>query len=107
LGKSTAPKKTMPQQEASPPSPPKPRIDPAPLEEFLAARVTVKEGAKIYDIRDGFLWEVEGVQRFRIDVWIEEGERKMIGSSFFVHYEKNKKVITDRTISKKSENFKI
>lgn len=106
MRKSTAPRKNMPQKQTSPP-PRKPRIDPARLEEFLASRVTVKEGAKIYDIRDGFLWEIDGLQRFRIDVWVEEGERRMIGSSFFVHYDKNKKVITDRTISKKSENRKI
>lgn len=108
MRKSTAPKKNMPQKQASPPPPPKPRIDPARLEEFLAARVTVKDGAKICDIQDGFLWETEGLQRYRINVWLQKDSgEKVIGASFFVHYDKNKKVITDKTIERKTENSRI
>lgn len=104
MPKSTAPRKNMPKKEASPPSPPRLRIDPARLEEFLAARITVKDGVKICDVRDGFLWEAGGVQRFRIDIWFVEGEQKVIGASFFVHYDKVKKIVTDKTIERNLKN---
>lgn len=96
----------MPQKEIEPPPPPKPRIDPVRLEEFLSARVTVGQGAKIANITDGFLWESEGLQRYRINVWmLKDSGEQHIGASFFVHYDKNKKIITDKTLEK-SENPK-
>jgi hypothetical protein len=74
------------------------------LDNFLAEEILVKEISNVSRIRDNFLWEKNNIQRFRINVWIEERvegrycPKVYIKHSFFVHYNKETKQITDKTI---------
>tara|TARA_B100002019_G_scaffold271531_1_gene266018 strand:+ start:37 stop:360 length:324 start_codon:yes stop_codon:yes gene_type:complete len=67
------------------------------------------EGAEIIKVRDALLWSKGDVERHRLDVfekYYPEGEGEFcwtnrIGErSFFLHYHKAEKTITDRTVGR-------
>jgi hypothetical protein len=64
------------------------------------------EGANIVKIRDGYLWTQGDLERHRLDIFekyeIEgEGEfcwtNRIAERTFFLHYDRSNKVITDKT----------
>jgi len=66
-------------------------------------------GADIVKVRDAFLWSKGDVERHRLDIfeqYFPEGEGEFcwtnrIGErSFFLHYHKAEKTITDRTLGR-------
>ena len=66
-------------------------------------------GANIVKIRDGFLWSQGDIERHRLDLFekyeIEgEGEfcwtNRIAERSFFLHYNKATKTITDKTVGR-------
>ena len=82
----------------------KPNIPHDILNEFLQDKILIKEIGNVYMIEDKYLWEKGDLIRYRINVWVEE---KIVGRycpkiyikhSFFVHYSKKNKTITDHTI---------
>ena len=83
---------------------PDPKLPQDILSEFLDKEISVREIPNVTRIRDNFLWEKNGVQRFRINVWVEERiegrycPKVYIKHSFFVQYNKESKQITDKTI---------
>ena len=75
----------------------------------------VDTDAKIVKIRDAFLWTKGDVERHRLDIfeqYFPEGEGEFcwtnrIGErSFFLHYHKAEKTITDRTLGRYVEDKK-
>ena len=67
------------------------------------------EGADIIKVRDAILWSKGDVERHRLDIfeqYFPEGEGEFcwtnrIGErSFFLHYHKAEKTITDRTVGR-------
>ena len=75
----------------------------------------VDTDAKIVKIRDAFLWAKGDVERHRLDIfeqYFPEGEGEFcwtnrIGErSFFLHYHRAEKTITDRTLGRYVEDKK-
>ena len=72
------------------------------------------EGVEIIKVRDALLWSKGDVERHRLDVFekylIDEGDfcwTNRIGErSFFLHYHKAEKTITDRTVGRYVEKKK-
>ena len=83
---------------------PEPKIPADILTEFLEEKVKVRDMPNVKTIRNNFLWEKSGTQRYRINVWVEEYidgrycPKVYIKYSFFVHYNKKTKEIEDLTI---------
>lgn len=75
------------------------------LTEFLESKLGYKDLNKVVNTRCHFLWGRDNVDRYRINVWIEEHldvwdlDVQKIGYSFFVHYDKDSQVIEDKTIT--------
>ena len=82
-----------------------PRIPKKILNEFLESKIKISELNNVSMIEDGFLWTGNKSQRYRINVWLSEELEGMycrkiyIGHSFFVHYNKETKEITDHTVA--------
>ena len=59
---------------------------------------------KVVDTRCHFLWNRDEIERYRIDVWVEEYcskfdlYMKKIGYSYFVHFDRDAEVLIDKTI---------
>lgn len=83
---------------------PDPKIAVDVLESFLEEQVSLRDMINVKMVRDNFLWEKNGVQRYRINVWVEEYQKGRycpkvyIKHSFFVRYTKKTKKIEDLTI---------
>ena len=71
------------------------------LKSFLNREIGLSELDNISKIRAAFLWDVEGVERYRIDVWQKTYHKDRIFPSvkikysFFVHYYPEKQAIKD------------
>lgn len=74
------------------------------LSEFVESKVGYNNLGNIVNTRCHFLWNKDNIERYRIDVWIEEYIKawdlniKKIGHSFFVHYNNETEEITDKTL---------
>ena len=74
------------------------------LNEFVESSVNYKEIGKVVEIRDHFLWERDGLERHRINVWMEEYIEawdlivKKIGHSFFVSFDRAEKRLNNKTV---------
>ena len=87
-----------------------------PKEELLSwIKDNVDTSANIVKIRDAFLWSKGDVERHRLDIfeqYFPEGEGEFcwtnrIGErSWFLHYHKAEKTITDRTVGRYVEDKK-
>jgi hypothetical protein len=83
---------------------PDPKLPKEVFTKFLEDKISISEISNVCRVRDNFLWEKNGVQRFRINVWVEEYEelkycpKVYIKHSFFVRYNKETKELTDHTI---------
>lgn len=77
------------------------------LNEFVESKVGYKDIAKIVSIKCHFLWSRDGIDRYRINVWIgkhldaEDLDVTNIGYSFFVHYDNDNETLEDHTIGSK------
>lgn len=86
-----------------------PKLPKDKLDKFVQEKVNLRDGQYLLHIRDAFLWDVAGVERYRVDVWVEEDSEgclyrsNRIGASFFVHY-KMGGTIQDKTIEVSEEN---
>jgi len=86
-----------------------PKIPSEILESFLEDKIKLREMTNVKDVKCEFLWDRDGLQRYRINIWQEEytdGQycsRFYIGYSWFVHYCTRTKEITDKTIQPKQE----
>jgi hypothetical protein len=82
----------------------KPQIPQEILKDFLEDKIKLSEVKNIKEIKCGFLWDRDGLQRYRINIWQEEHKdgqycsRFYIGHSWFVHYCTRTKEIVDKTI---------
>jgi hypothetical protein len=82
----------------------KPSIPKTVLQEFLESKIKLSQVKNIKEIKCGFLWDRDGLQRYRINIWQEEHKdgqycsRFYIGHSWFVHYCTRTKEIVDKTI---------
>jgi len=91
-----------------------PAIDAQTMKSFLEGRLTLKEAVKVKNVEQCFLWNREGLERYRINVWMTKkydgdliAEQIYIGKSYFLHYDSTTGEIEDKTIQKKPESFKI
>ena len=99
-------KKTIPQnKEPVKKEPPKPTIPTEQVQEFLEGKLSLSTGARVTNIEAGYLWNQEGIEKYRINVWCEKrGDsdslcvQVFIGGSYFVHYNRKDGTITDRTL---------
>lgn len=86
-----------------------PQIPQDIFNDFLESKIKLSQVKNIKEIKCGFLWERQGLQRYRINIWQEEFEngqycaRFYIGHSWFVHYCTRTKKIIDKTIEPKPE----
>lgn len=81
----------------------KPDLPAEKLQNFLEYRVYLKDGVKITNIHAGFLWKVDNIERYRVNVWVKQDGREYISHSFFVHYDLASKEIVDYSIEQVSE----
>lgn len=83
---------------------PDPKMPQDILSDFLEEKIKVRDIPNVYKIKDNFLWEKDGVQRYRINVWVEEYEdgrycpKIYIKHSFFVRFNKETEQVVDKTI---------
>ena len=83
---------------------PDPKIPKDVFNAFLEDKIKVSEISNVCRVRDNFLWEKGDVQRYRINIWVEEYQelkycpKVYIKHSFFVQYNKKTKKIKDLTI---------
>lgn len=62
------------------------------LQEFIQQKISNEDKRNVTNITAGFLWEISGIQRHRINVWMQEEveesicPKNYIGYSWFVHY---------------------
>lgn len=82
------------------------------LRSFLNSEIGLSELDNISKIRAAFLWDVERVERYRIDVWQKTYHDDRIFPSvkikysFFVHYYPEEQRIANKTTtSKKTKNL--
>lgn len=74
------------------------------LNEFIESKINYKEFGKVVDIRDSLLWDKDGLERHRINVWTEHHvdkwdiDIKKIGYSFFVSFDRKTKELVNKTI---------
>ena len=91
-----------------PPTPPSPKLPEGILNEFLKGKIDLPEGASLGQVNAGFLFDKNGIERYRIDVWVSEPlphmftKRHYIAHSWYVTYDQEK--ITDRTLGSVVEN---
>lgn len=76
---------------------------------WIEQNVDIPAGTNIVKIRDGYLWTKGDVERHRLDIFekyeIEgEGEfcwtNRIAERSYFLHYNKEEKTITDKTLGR-------
>ena len=76
---------------------------------WIEQNVDIPAGTNIVKIRDGYLWSKGDVERHRLDIFekyeIEgEGEfcwtNRIAERSYFLHYNKEQKTITDKTLGR-------
>ena len=76
---------------------------------WIEQNVDIPAGTNIVKIRDGYLWSKGDIERHRLDIFekyeIEgEGEfcwtNRIAERSFFLHYNKETKTITDKTVGR-------
>jgi len=83
---------------------PDPKIAADVLENFLEEQINLRDMINVKMVRENFLWEKNSIQRYRINVWVEEYQdgrycpKVYIKHSFFVRYNKKTKEIKDLTI---------
>ena len=99
-------------QHAEAPQSPKPTIPNEILKAFLDEKIATEDLPNITQVRDGFVWEKGGIERYRINAWMKrdvEGQYchdNYIGYSWFVHYDLQTKTITDKTTGLVKEHNK-
>ena len=80
------------------------------LKDFLEEKIQLSKMHNVLQIVDGFLWEQAGVERYRINVWKKESvegyycDRVYISNSWFVHFDRAKKLIVDKTVAPKPKD---
>lgn len=73
------------------------------LNQFLETKI--RDTSDVVNSRCHFLWNRDNIERYRVDVWVEEYiqkwdlDVKKIGYSFFVHYNNETEEITDKTMA--------
>ena len=83
------------------------------LKSFLNREIGLSELDNISKIRAAFLWDVEGVERYRIDIWQKTYHEDRIFPSvkikysFFVHYYPEKQVVKDIPDEPKSKKRRL
>ena len=84
----------------------KPKIPDKTLKDFLEEEINISKIEDISKIRASFLWEVGGIERYRIDIWNKayvEGSlypSTKIIHSFFAYYYREKDTLVDKTHEK-------
>jgi hypothetical protein len=105
----TKTKKKKTTNYSEPKSKQKPQVPKEVLYNFLEDKIKISQVRNIKDVKCEFLWDRDGLQRYRINIWQEEytdGQycsRFFIGYSWFVHYCTRTKEITDKTIQPRQE----
>lgn len=85
-----------------------PKIQEEDLEHFVMNNIKKKDESKIDEIRQSFLWDRDGIERYRINVWTTNDSKddifktKKIGYSFFVHFDVESGEIKDATVKSNS-----
>jgi hypothetical protein len=109
----TKSKRKKPVEEyVEPAKAPNPTIPNELLKAFLDERISLADATKVTQVVDGFLWEKDNVQRYRVNVWMSEPvegmfcDRNYIGGSWFVHYNTKTKILTDKTTGQVEEDKK-
>ena len=75
------------------------------LDEFLILKIGAREIDRSTNIKTIFLWTRDNVDRYRINVWMEDYceetnlFKNKIGYSFFVHYDKDTLILLDKTVN--------
>jgi hypothetical protein len=84
-------------------------IDAQTMKSFLEERLTLEEAVKVKNVEQCFLWNREGLERYRINVWMKKKydgdlivEQVYIGKSYFLHYDSTTGEIEDKTIQENS-----
>ncbi len=91
---------------------PKPKIPLDILIKFINERVSEEDKKKVFWREDSFLWEVNTVERHRVNLWMRESvdgqycDRTYIGHSWFIHFHKDTKQIVDKTIVQEKSDGK-
>ena len=84
----------------------KPKVPDKILNDFLEDKINISTLEDISKIRASFLWEVGGIERYRIDIWNKayvEGSlypSTKIIHSFFAYYYREKDTLVDKTHEK-------
>jgi hypothetical protein len=95
--------------EPAKPKPKKPEIPKKILKEFLEEQCKFSTLKDISDVKAGFLWEVDGIQRYRINIWKSTYEggnfcpSTTIPYSWFVHYYPDEQMVVNKTTGDKDE----
>jgi len=93
-------------QKSTPKVAEKPKIPDKILKDFLEEEINISKIEDISKIRAAFLWEVGGIERYRIDIWNKtyvEGSlypSTKIIHSFFAYYYREKGTLVDKTNEK-------
>ena len=84
----------------------KPEIPNKTLTAFLEKEINISKVKDVSKIRASFLWEVGGIERYRINIWnkvYKEGNlypSTKIIHSFFAYYYREKDTLVDKTHEK-------
>ena len=84
----------------------KPKVPDKILNDFLEDKINISTLEDISKIRASFLWEVGGIERYRIDIWNKayvEGSlypSTKIIHSFFAYYYREIGTLVDKTNEK-------
>jgi hypothetical protein len=84
----------------------KPEIPDKTLTDFLEKEINISKLEDISKIRAAFLWEVGGIERYRIDIWNKAYVKgslypsTKIIHSFFAYYYREKGTLVDKTNEK-------
>lgn len=82
----------------------KPKIPQDYLTSFIESKTTIAQAVYFSRTDCTFLWESGGIQRFRINIWVEKDTAgaiyptTYIDQSFFVHYDKLTGEVIDKTV---------
>lgn len=80
------------------------KINPKVLNKWLSDTMHVDEIENVVRVDVINLWSIGSIERYRINVWIEEKFencvylRNRIANSWFVHYDRSKEKIVNKTI---------
>lgn len=82
----------------------KPRIPYQLLRDWIEERIS--DFYSLDEVCDEYLWTDKKIEVYRVDAWaerwVEDSLSKYIKYSWFLHYNKKKKLIIDQTIREKS-----